>query len=84
MQYHSIKRILGIRGNLKALFCRLFGHRLNENASHGWCGRCGLAYSECYYPVDYHEASGLIDITDYDRQGGYIPFYSALCNSFPR
>jgi hypothetical protein len=39
--------------NFKVLLCRIFGHRINENPAHPWCGRCDLAYEECYYPKNY-------------------------------
>jgi hypothetical protein len=47
------------RNNFKVLLCKIFGHRLNENPSHPWCERCGLAYEECYYPRDYYTESGI-------------------------
>jgi hypothetical protein len=40
--------------------CRLFGHRLNNDPGHHWCGRCGLAYEEIYYPQDYWTKSGIV------------------------
>ena len=67
MQYHNYR--FGFKGNIKVLVCKLLGHRLNDDASSAWCGRCNLAYSECYYPQNYAEASGIIDVNRYDESG---------------
>lgn len=67
MNYHRFR--FGIRGNLKVLLCKVFGHRINENPAHPWCERCGLAYTECYHPVDYLTESGRIDMKRYDAKG---------------
>lgn len=45
--YHRYK--FGIKGNIKVLLCRTFGHRLSEDKNYECCHRCGLAYSEIYY-----------------------------------
>lgn len=53
MIYHDYR--FGFVGNIKVLLCKIFSHRLNENPAHVWCGRCGLAYEECYRPKKYYE-----------------------------
>lgn len=30
------------------IICRAFGHRINDDYTKMWCGRCGLAYEEIY------------------------------------
>ena len=67
MQYHSFR--FGFVGNFKVLLCRIFGHRLNEDPSFSWCERCNLCYEECYYPKNYFEESGIIDVSKYDENG---------------
>lgn len=54
MKYHKIK----LDSNFfNRLICKIFGHRLNEKPQHKWCERCGLAYSEAYYPDCYYTKS---------------------------
>lgn len=62
MKYHRLWqwRRFGLIGNIKIIICRIVGHRLNENPAHGWCERCGLAYEECYRPLDYFIESGIV------------------------
>ena len=52
MKHHKFR--FGIKGNIKVLFCRIFGHKLNNNPQNLWCERCGLAYEEIYHPSDYY------------------------------
>jgi hypothetical protein len=63
MIYHRLRfgwNPLKEGNNFKVLLCRIFGHRLNEDPSYHWCGRCGLAYEECYFPKNYWEESGIV------------------------
>ena len=53
MQYHNIR-------NIDTLVCRLFGHKLNNNPSNNWCGRCSLSYEEIYHPKNYYVESGIV------------------------
>ena len=69
MQYHRYR--FGFIGNIKVLLCKIFGHRLNEDPKYAWCERCNLAYSECYYPKNYAEESGIIDVRRFDEKGEY-------------
>jgi len=66
MIYHRFR--FGWRQNLNVLICRIFGHKLNDDPSNLGCGRCGLAYEECYYPRDYFIESGLIKFSIKDQQ----------------
>lgn len=52
MIYHKFR--FGLFGNFNVLLCRIFGHRINNHPKYETCERCGLAYSECYYPLDYY------------------------------
>ncbi len=56
MTHHKFR--FGLKGNFKVLLCRIFGHRINDKPNHHRCGRCGLAYEECYHPDDWHGKSG--------------------------
>ena len=69
MIYHNYK--FGLRGNVSVFLCKLFGHRLNEDPKYAWCERCGLCYEECYYPKNYAEESGIIDVKRFDEHGNY-------------
>lgn len=69
MKYHGLR--FGIWKNVKVLFCRAFGHRINENPANHWCERCNLAYEECYYPLDWWVESGIVTVPD-DEAAEYI------------
>ena len=69
MKYHRYR--FGLIGNFKVLLCRIFGHRLNNNPGFHWCGRCGLAYEECYYPEDYWVDSGIVKVPE-DEIADYL------------
>lgn len=60
MIYHRFR--FGFRKNLKVLLCRMVGHRLNEDPKLLSCERCGLAYEEAYYPLDYYVGCGLVKV----------------------
>ena len=45
--YHKYR--FGLIGNFKVFICRKFGHRMNDNPEHEWCGRCGLCNTEIYH-----------------------------------
>jgi len=47
--YHNYR--FGFIGNIRVLFCRLFGHRVSENPKYNNCSRCGLCYEEIYHDV---------------------------------
>jgi hypothetical protein len=51
MTYHkfNIKRF-SVYKNLINLLCRLFGHKISKAPTHQCCGRCGLSFSEVYFP----------------------------------
>jgi hypothetical protein len=34
--------------NIKIRICAIFGHKLNDNPYHHWCGRCKLSYDGIY------------------------------------
>lgn len=55
MKYHKFR--FGLWKNLKVLLCKIVGHRINDDPSNHWCERCGLAYSECYFPIPYWSES---------------------------
>lgn len=65
MKYHRFR--FGIKGNIKVLICRTFGHRINENPANHWCERCGLAYEECYHHTDYYIESGIIKLNEEEK-----------------
>ena len=62
MIYHKYR--FGLLKNIKVFICKKFGHRINENPAYHWCERCGLAYEECYYPLDYFVQSGLVKVDE--------------------
>jgi hypothetical protein len=66
MIYHRFR--FGWRQNLNVLICRIFGHKLNEDSSNSSCGRCGLAYEECYYPRDFYIEAGIIKFEKKDEE----------------
>jgi hypothetical protein len=53
MKYHKFR--FGLKKNIKVLICRIFGHRINDEPGNEWCQRCGLAYEECYHPINYYK-----------------------------
>lgn len=55
--FHKVFKDLKPKKVLRRLGCVLFGHKVNNNPSHKWCGRCVLAYEELYYPLDYFKAN---------------------------
>ncbi len=68
MVYHRFRlSYFGIK-NINNIVCKLFGHRLNENPAHHWCERCGLEYGECYKPLDYWTATGIIKTEEAEKQ----------------
>ena len=69
MKYHKYR--FGLKSNIKNFICRIFGHRLNENPKFHWCGRCGLAYEECYYPDDFWVDSGIVKVPE-NEIGEYL------------
>ena len=69
MKYHKYR--FGLIRNFKVFLCKTFGHRLNEDPSHHWCGRCGLCYEECYFPDDYYIESGIVKVPE-NETGDYL------------
>lgn len=69
MIYHRYR--FGILKNIKVWFCRTFGHQINDNPSHHWCERCGLAYEECYFPLDYFFESGILPKAQIGENGNW-------------
>lgn len=65
MIYHRFR--FGFKKNINVLLCRVVGHRLNDEPKFHSCGRCGLAYEECYHPRDYFVESGLIKVSKAEK-----------------
>jgi len=66
MIYHRFR--FGFKKNLKVLLCRIVGHRLNDDPKFQSCGRCGLAYEECYHPRDYFVESGIVKVSKAEKE----------------
>jgi hypothetical protein len=59
MRHHKLR--FGLKGNIKVIICRIFGHRINNDPRYHWCERCGLAYEECYEcGLDYWSLCGVV------------------------
>lgn len=59
MRYHKLR--FGIKGNIKVILCRIFGHRINNDPRYHWCERFGLAYEECYeHGLNYWSLCGVV------------------------
>ena len=53
--------------NIKRAVCKIFGHRVNADPTHFWCGRCGLAYEEIYGHAYWDKLQDWLD-SDVDKE----------------